>query len=234
MSRDTRAGRRRLIAPILFGTIGAAILVSLGVWQLQRLTWKEGVLAEIAARKDASPVPVPAAPTEAAHEYLRVREEGRVAPEALHVLVSIQRQGPGYRVIAPFTLDDGRRVLLDRGFLPQAEKDRPLPTGRLSVTGTLLWPDERDSFTPDPDLTGNVWFVRDAVAMAEVLQTAPVMIVSDAPVPDGAPEPLPVTVAIPNNHLEYALTWFSLAIVWLAMTAYLVVRLRTKAQPAEN
>ena len=77
------------------------------------------------------------------------------------------------------TLADGRRVLLDRGFVPIAEKDAARATGPLTVEGTLAWPDETDGFTSDPDRAKNVWFARDVSLMAAALDTEPVMIVVD-------------------------------------------------------
>ncbi|MEX3014599.1 SURF1 family protein [Gymnodinialimonas hymeniacidonis] len=218
--------RARLITVGLFGLIGAAILVSLGVWQLQRLAWKEGVLAEIDARISAAPVAVPATPDPVADRYLPVTAEGVFAGDPLRVLVSVQGSGPGYRLISPFEAD-GRRVLLDRGFLAEGVALPEPHEGPITVTGNLHWPDEVDGFTPEPDIARNQWFARNVDAMAAHLGTEPVFIVlremsvSDAPV-----TPLPVTSeGIPNNHLGYAVQWFGLALVWLGMTAFLAWRI---------
>ena len=126
------------------------------------------------------------------------------------------------------TLADGRRVLLDRGFVPIGEKDAARGTGPIAVTGSLAWPQETDSFTSPPDRAKNIWFARDVPLMAAALDTLPVMIVvaeSDAP---DAPMPLPVTVNIPNDHLQYAITWFLLAVVWTLMTGYLLYRIKRR------
>lgn len=219
---------RRMIAPLVFGLVGVAILVSLGVWQLHRLAWKEAILAEIDARLAAAPVAVPAPPTRDADQYLRVAATGTLEPGELHVYTSVPDRGVGYEVIAPMSLADGRRVLLDRGFVPIGDKDRPRATGPFAVEGTLAWPQETDSFTSAPDRAKNIWFARDVPLMAEALGTEPVMIVVARSDPPGEPLPQPVTVAIPNDHLQYAITWFLLAVVWTLMTGYLLYRIKRR------
>lgn len=218
-----------MIVPLLFGLCGVAVLLALGFWQLRRLEWKEGVLAGIAARMEAAPGPVPATPTEAEHEYVRVRESGALLPGELHVYTSAPPRGVGYRVIAPFALADGRRILLDRGFVPIEDKDAPRPPGPATIEGALLWPDETDGWTSPPDVEKNVWFARDVALMARALDTAPVLVVASGPDAPGAPTPLPVGVNIPNDHLGYAVTWFSLAAVWAVMTGYLLWRIKRRS-----
>ena len=112
----------RFVVPLLIGLAGVAILVSLGAWQLRRLDWKEGVLSEIEARLAASPVAVPADPTEATDKFLIVRAAGRYTDDEIHVLVSVKGRGAGYRLISAFEMDRGQRILVDRGFLPTDEK----------------------------------------------------------------------------------------------------------------
>ncbi|MFQ6549142.1 SURF1 family protein [Aestuariibius sp. 2305UL40-4] len=218
----------RYAAPLIVGIVGCAILVALGVWQVQRLAWKQGILAEIDARMAADPVPVPAAPDPDVDRYLPVAEQGEMTGDELHVLVSGVADGAGYRVIAVFE-EDGRRLLVDRGFVPLDAKDAARRTGEMIVTGTLVWPDEVDRWTPEPDLEDNIWFARDVPAMAAALGAEPVLIAARSRTDPGV-TPLPVdTSTIPNNHLNYAITWFSLAVVWLAMTGYWMARIRRKA-----
>lgn len=212
---------------LLVGAPGLAVLIGLGVWQVQRLAWKEGVLAGIAARM-TDPLPaLPAAPEEERDEYRLVTVTGEIGEGGLRVLTSERPDGPGFRIVAPMTLSDGRRVLLDRGFVPEAAKDAPRPGGPATVTGNILWPDDRNGWTPDPDRAGNLWFARDTAQMAQALGTEPVMIVARTPTGDGI-RPVPVTVDIPNDHLQYALTWFGLAAVWAGMTLVFVLRRREK------
>ena len=219
---------RRIVAALAFGLGGVAILLALGFWQLRRLEWKEGVLAEISARMEAPAVPVPQAPTEAAQEYLHVSAEGRLTPGEIHVYTSAPPRGVGYRVIAPLELADGRRILLDRGFVPIGEKDAPRLIGPIRVEGALLWPDDVDSYTPPPDLAKNIWLSRDLPAMAAALETEPLLVVVEASDDPGAPMPMPVGVNVPNDHLQYAVTWFGLAAVWAMMTGYMIWRIKRR------
>lgn len=218
---------RRMIFPLLLGLIGGAILIGLGVWQMQRLAWKEGIIAEIDARIMAAPVPLPAAAEAAADRYLPVTATGRFTGEHLDVLVSRKQVGAGLREIAVFE-SEGRRILVDRGFIPEAQKAAPRDYAGTEVTGNLHWPEEVDSFTPPPDARTGLWFARDVPAMAAALGTEPLLIVAREPTGAGI-EPLPVdTSDIPNDHLGYAIQWFGLAVVWLGMTGYLLWRIRRR------
>lgn len=219
---------RRLIAPLAFGLGGTAILIALGLWQLERLEWKLEIIGRIESRLAAAPVPVPADPSEAAHEYLRVREAGALEPGEIHVYTSVRPGEVGYRVIAPMRLADGRRILIDRGFVPIEEKDAARPPGPITVEGALLWPDASDLFSTEPNRAANIWINRDLAAMAEALGTLPVLIVLSGSDAVTAPMALPVSPSIRNAHLEYALTWFGVAAVWAGMTGYLLWRIKRR------
>ncbi len=219
----------RLIVPLLFGVIGAAVLVGLGAWQLQRLAWKEGIVAAIAARMDEPPVALPAMPDPATDAYLHVSVSGAFTGQALDVLVSRKQVGPGFRVVAVLQADDGRRVLVDRGFVPDGSRGVGHGAGGpVTVTGNLLWPDEVDGFTPPPDAATGLWYARDLPAMAEKLQAEPVLVVARSETGEGV-APWPVdTTGIPNDHLGYAVQWFLLALVWLGMTILYLWRMRRR------
>ena len=221
---------RRLIFPLLLGLSGAAVLIALGVWQVQRLAWKEAILADIEARIAAAPGPLPAAPDPVADRYRPVALDGAFAGTDIRVLASRKGQGAGYRVVAVFETAEGRRVLVDRGFLPEARKAAAPAAGPARVTGNLHWPDEVDGYTPPPDARTGIWFARDLPAMAAALDAEPVLIVARTVDPaDPAVAPLPLdTSGIPNDHLGYAVTWFGLAAVWLGMTAFLLWRMRRR------
>lgn len=221
---------RRLALPLLFGITGVAILLSLGIWQMQRLAWKEAALAQIDARIGAMPVDLPAAPTPEADRFLPVTVTGELTGEFVDVLVSRKEIGAGFRVIAVLVAEDGRRVLIDRGFLPEMSRGLPREVTALEVTGNLLWPDEVDGFTPAPDAKTGIWFARDLPAMAAALHAEPILIVARSDTGDGI-DPMPVdSSAIPNDHLNYAITWFSLAIAWAGMTVLLLWRNRRKVE----
>jgi surfeit locus 1 family protein len=221
--------QRRMIGPLLFGIAGVAILTALGIWQVQRLAWKEGVLAEIEARIAEAPVALPETVEPERDRYLPVTATGILGESFVRVLVSQRGQGAGYRVISPFETG-GRRVLVDRGIMP-LEGSPPVHEGVVTVRGNLHWPDEVDGFTPEADPVRNIWYAREVPALAAHFGTEPVLVIARGlSVADDPVAPLPVdTSGIPNDHLNYAITWFSLAALWLGMTLYLLWRIRRKS-----
>ncbi len=221
---------RRLLPPLIFGLIGCAILIGLGTWQVQRLDWKRGILADIDARIASDPVVLPALPEAETDRYLPVAVSGRTTGEEIRVLVSRRHIGAGYRIVAAFETDEGRRILIDRGFLREADHGISRPPTDMRITGNLHWPDEADSYTPPPDLSRDIWFARDVPAMAAALGTEPVLVVvrdTSAPLPQLDPMPVD-TSGIPNDHLNYAITWYALAVVWAGMTLFLLWRIRRR------
>jgi surfeit locus 1 family protein len=226
---DDGAGMRRLIGPVVLGVAGVAVLLALGVWQLSRLEVKLAQIAAIEARIAAAPVPVPPRPDPVQDRYLPVIARGTFSGEGVHVLSSRQGAGPGSRVIGVLETDDGRRLLVDRGFLPEARRPAAdLTGGPVTVTGNLDWPRDADSYTPPPDLARALWFSRAVEPIAASLGAEPVLIVArsqqGAPVPGLTPAP--VGIDIRNDHLEYAVTWFLLALVWAGMSLFLIWRIR--------
>ncbi|GAC1554773.1 MAG: SURF1 family protein [Beijerinckiaceae bacterium] len=217
---------RRILWPALAALAGMAVLVSLGVWQLNRLAWKEALIARIEARAKAPPVPLPPAADWAAeraddYEYRHVVLTGRFDEREALVFRGSGPDagaGPGYFVMAPLILADGWSVIVNRGFVPLAAKDsathRP-PTGEVTVTGLMRPPEPRNPFTPADEPDKGRWFSRDPVAIAAYLglaRAAPFSIDADAsPDPAALPRGGATIIAFPNNHLSYALTWFGLA-----------------------
>lgn len=219
---------RRMIWPIAFGVIGCAILIALGTWQVQRLAWKEGILAAMDARLSDAPVALPAAPDPARDRFLPVTATGTITPDGVFVMASERGLGAGYRLIAAFETGD-RRILVDRGFIPAALRDAPRPAAAgVTVTGNLHWPQDANSSTPVPDRAARLWFARDVADIATFLGAEPVLIVmrdSTEAAPPARFVPLD-TAGIANNHLNYAITWFSLALAWAGMTVFLLWRIR--------
>ena len=213
----------------VFSLAGTAVLLWLGNWQLDRLAWKQTVLEQIDQRIAAPAVPVPLTPVPSADTYLPVFAEGRFGQEYIRVLVSQKRIGAGYRVISAFKTE-GRRILVDRGFIDLSMSSDMQADQAVVVQGNLHWPDEVDGFTPAPDLEKNIWFARDVRALSEALQTQPILIVaSQISPPDQNIKPLEIdSSAIPNDHLQYAVTWFSLAAIWIMMSAAFLWRSRKK------
>ncbi|MEP3346914.1 MAG: SURF1 family protein [Litoreibacter sp.] len=220
---------KRMILPLLFGLIGCTILISLGTWQVKRLAWKETMLAEIDARIAAAPVALPEVLDREGDLYLPVKAVGTLSETRIRVLVSQKKVGAGYRIISPFTTN-GRTILVDRGIVPISDELPLPPKGEVTVSGNLHWPNEVDSYTPEPDTTRDIWFARDVDRMAANLGAEPVLLILRQATP-ATPEiiPLPVSRAgIPNDHLSYAITWFSLACIWFVMTGFLLWRIRQR------
>jgi len=218
-----------MIVPLLFGLIGCAILVSLGMWQVNRLAWKEAMLSAIDARVTAAPVALPENFDREVDRFLPVQATGTFGEDRIRVLVSQKKVGPGYRIISPFVVG-GRTIMVDRGFISIADELPVPPAGMVTVTGNLHWPEEVDSFTPEPDKKSDIWFARDVDRMAAELGAEPVLLILRDASPS-TPEiaPLPVSRAgIPNDHLTYAITWFSLAVIWFGMTVFLLWRIRQR------
>jgi surfeit locus 1 family protein len=214
--------------------VGIAVLVGLGTWQLERLAWKEALIARMAARLTAEPVSLMAAlgQRQAGADIgdLRVRTTGRFLPgPPLRVFAHIEGR-VGWNLVHPFATAEGPVVLLDRGFVPDdLKEDVPPPQGDFEVTGFVRPAEPAPGyFTPDNDALGNRWYWYDLPAMAAASGIAPGafagVVVEAEPRPDAAsPWPRPRRrdpSAIVNNHLQYALTWYALAIV-LAIMAFL-------------
>ena len=222
---------RATVTASAFALGGLVILIALGVWQLERESWKENLIAALNARTSAPPVSVPVAPDQARDEFARVRAPVQFVPgqDALvYTAGSALRpdvSGAGYWVLSP-ARTGGRIIVVNRGFIPAQQKGSvPSPAGETEITGALRWPEEAGLFTPADDPQHNVWYRRDPVAIAQAKgwgAVPPFYIEQDAPQLAGAPKVGRLVVNLPNNHLQYAITWFGLAgalagvyLVWL-------------------
>ena len=215
---------------VFIGFAGTACLLYLGKWQIDRLYWKLDVLKKIDQKIAAAPVLLPAEPSESVHKYLSVEISGQFLEESIRVLASKKHYGAGYRIIHVFRTN-GRRLLVDLGFVGlDTDYDIDL-ISNISLVGNLHWPDEVDNFTPEPDLENNIWFAREVERVASALQTEPTLIIlKDSTLKDKNIKPMPIdTTHIPNDHLQYAITWFSLAIIWALMSCLFIWTTRQKA-----
>jgi surfeit locus 1 family protein len=242
------ARRRGLLVPALFTLIGVTLLIGLGVWQLERKTWKEALIASIERRMNAPPVPLPPpqrwANLDAAHdEFTRVTFRADLEHDEALVFAGASAfrpdvSGTGYWVFTPARLSDGARAVVNRGFVPEANKDPATRavgpvTGPVEFVGVLRWPEHAGWFTPAGDPARNLWFARDQLAIAAAKgwgNVAPFYVELEGPMPPGGlPQPGKLIVNLPNNHLQYALTWFALAIV-LAAVFFAFARARRREQ----
>ncbi|MBN9545672.1 MAG: SURF1 family protein [Alphaproteobacteria bacterium] len=201
--------------------IATAILIGLGVWQLQRLQWKLALIAEVNGHMTAPPLPLSEALKDSADamQYRRVALEGRFdnAKEA-YVFTTAAGGEAVYHVLTPFLTDDGHSLLVDRGYVPKEKLDPATRTpveGATRLVGVWRVPDAPGAFTPAADMAHRIWYSRDlkAIAAADHIQlAAPVIVEADAaPNPGGWPKGGQTVVSFRNEHLSYAVTWFGLA-----------------------
>ncbi|SEH71936.1 surfeit locus 1 family protein [Rhizobium tibeticum] len=222
-----------------------AALVALGVWQVERLSWKEGLIARVDQRVHAEPVQAPAHAawgqvSRAKDEYRHVRAEGVLQNDKETLIYASTTLGPGYWVITPLYLADGTSILINRGFVPadkrdpstRSEGEKPTP---VKITGLLRITEPKGTMIKSNDPASDRWYSRDVAAIAEhrhVADVAPYFIDADAtPNPGGLPVGGLTQIVFPNNHLVYALTWFVLAIMAAGLLAF-VARSELRARRA--
>jgi surfeit locus 1 family protein len=229
--------RRSWLGLLIPALLAFAVLVALGTWQLQRKAWKEGLIAALTERLAAPPSTLPASGAwqsldQTREEYRRVKFSATFdhAKEALvYAAASAFRpdvSGLGYWVFTPARLPDGGVVIVNRGFVPEGRKDPALRAegqvaGPVEIAGAMRWPERRNWFSPADDPPHNLWFTRDPLTIADakgVHAVAPFYVEQESPVPPGGlPQPGKLVVMLRNEHLQYALTWYGLALVLVVM-----------------
>ena len=245
----TSTGRRRFrpqLWPSLTTAIALAMLVAMGGWQLERLAWKRGLIAEMTQRMALPAVALPPPPVDAAAlRYRPIRLQGRFRHDRELYLEARSHQGrAGLHLVTPLELDDGRVVLVDRGWVPPGRR-RPETraegqvAGPVSLTATLRtggWKGY-DFLRPENDPVGNAWVWMDLPRMAESLRLDAVargyyLVAGAEPNPGGLPIGRAPGVELANNHLGYALTWYALAFVLLVI--YLLHQSRPEPEHGED
>lgn len=244
----------RLLVPTIMVLLSMPVLVGLGLWQLERLAWKEGLISAITERTKDEPVELVAfydglagKPLEAG-EYTRVTARGRfLHDKEMYLYAPSARLGPGFHVVTPLVLAETERMLLvNRGFVPEQLKDPAARAegqvaGETMVTGLVRQPGAQARFVPENEPQANLWFWRDFDGMiaaafgdgAKPGQPIPLFIDAEAVAPGGWPKGGATELKLSNRHLEYALTWFGLAAALAAIYAiYAVGRLRKRSEAA--
>ena len=253
---STTAARNRarfnwLIVPAVFTLAALAVLVSLGNWQVRRLAWKEDLIARASVRPNEPIQPLPSASEwagfdVAAGEYRPFRLTGRFLneKEAL-VFTSLPDPkgrfgGPGFWVVTPFLLSEGGTVFVNRGFAPQGreppkERGESLGDGPTAIVGLMRPSETRGAFTPADRADENAFYARNVSDLASAKEISPPvapftidLVASETP-RGGLPQAGETRMAFTNNHLQYAIVWYGLAAVLLAVfAAYVRGQLRER------
>jgi surfeit locus 1 family protein len=208
---------RRLIGPGLMTVVMVAILISLGVWQVHRLAWKERILARIAAAEAAPPIPLPPHPG----PFVKVSVTGRFRPDlAVHFgdVVRDTEAGPamGTELVVPLERPDGPPVLVDRGWIPLSfAAPVAWPQGDITVEGYVAAAEHPGLFTPRAEPQQRQVYALDPAMIGQMLglaRVAPFTLVALSSGPDRSyPIPARHLPRPPNHHLVYLTIWFTLA-----------------------
>ncbi|HEX7872798.1 MAG TPA: SURF1 family protein [Sphingobium sp.] len=213
-------GRRRSAGFLIGLSIAAALavagLVSLGVWQVDRLAWKRDLIHKVETRIHARPAP---APKQAGSDdaYLRVTTSGRFLHDRATLVQAVTVRGAGYWVMTPLVTNQGFTLLINRGFVPaEAKTSYMTPSGTVRITGLLRLTEPHGGFLRSNNPSANRWYSRDvrAIGVARKLPSPLANYFVDAeasPSPDALPIGGLTVVKFPNSHLSYAIIWFVLA-----------------------
>jgi surfeit locus 1 family protein len=236
-----------LIGPLLMTAVGLAILLSLGIWQLQRKAWKDDLIAKLAERAVAPAVSLKEAVTRFNSgqdiEYLRIAARGRFLHDKERYFYAPDPElGPGVNVYTPMEISGGSVLFVNRGFIPDPLKDPTkraagLLAGDVDITGLARRPGDQARFVPDNDTKANLWYWRDLGGMlVSAFETAdrphvPFFVEAEvsATPPSGWPKGGATLAKLSNRHLEYAITWFGLAATLLVIFG-VFARSRLKAR----
>lgn len=234
--------------PTLLTLAALAVLLGLGIWQLERQAWKAALIDRIEQRVDAPAVALPSTIDDPeAWDYRPVRTTGRfLHEETLHLLGRVHRGRPGAHLITPLRrTGEAAPLLVNRGWIPLealdaleasegARADIERPAGTVTINGLLRQPPAPGWIQPGNDPAANEWLRVDIPAMADAAGLAdplPLILTArpaearpgdarPAEALDRLPVPVAVQADIPNNHLQYALTWFALAATLLAVYVF--------------
>jgi len=247
MGEENGTGRRtwRFWLALVLVPAALVILLSLGTWQVNRLHWKETLLADIQERSTAPAADI----TEAEHllaagtpiDYRHASASGRyLHDKERHFLATFQGQS-GFYVYTPLELADGRYILVNRGFVPYDRKDPATrPTGQIEGPQTVIGlaraelTEKPSSLVPDNDETANIFYWKDLRRMAASVdlpadRVLPFFLDADAtPMAGGLPKGGVTQIDLPNNHLQYVITWYGLAVALVAVTLAGLFRRRSR------
>ena len=236
-----KAAERRVwfAAPLVL--LALAILLGLGTWQVKRLYWKEALLADIEERRNAAPATVAEIEAIAKSggdiEYRKVSLSGTFDHARERHFFATHQGRTGYYIYTPLTLADGRVLFVNRGFVPfemkdPAKRSEGHVTCEVTITGLARAPlvAKPSSLLPDNDIAKNIFYWKDLAAMASSSDIPPdrlgkLFVDADAaPKPRGWPQGGVTLIDLPNNHLQYAITWYGLAAALVIVAGFAYFR----------
>lgn len=214
-----RSAARALLAPCVTTLVMLAILLTLGVWQLHRRNWKLAIIAEIDRAESSPPIPLPAHPL----PFTRVSVTGTLRSDLSAFYGVDVRDVPGgtaigAQLVQPLERPGQLPVLIDRGWVREGQQN--IPGGEVTVVGYIREPAVPGAFSPADDLVTRHFYTLDPAKIGDSLglaQVAPFTLVAMGN--GGMPEPVSALPRPPNDHLNYAITWFSLAATLLTVFA---------------
>ena len=188
------------------------LFCSLGTWQLYRLQWKQDLISQIAAGLKSSPVIYS---SKIFKNYQRVKLVGKFNFKDQIYLYSLNEKGkPGYDVITPFITSNEENVLVNRGWITKEQKYKlPTISSDTSITGMLRTSNKKNLFTPENDIKRNIWFylnLNEIEKITGIKFSNYIVYLEDKNI--DVPKPKKITIDLPNNHLKYAITWYSISI----------------------
>tara|TARA_A100001015_G_C15011444_1_gene723294 strand:- start:510 stop:1205 length:696 start_codon:yes stop_codon:yes gene_type:complete len=225
---------RKLLFPVGLGLFGVTILCMLGTWQINRLNWKNSLINEVINSISMEPQTVELENIDINSQYLSVVFEGQFLEDEIHVLFSLKPYGPGFKIIKPFKLKSDEIILVDLGFVKERDKNINRKIKETKIMGNIFFPNETDYFTPSPNFTKNIWFSRDLEKMSSFLNSSPRMLILSSDLDISNIVVTPLNPNFVNNHLQYSVTWFSMAVSWLFMSVYLISRVVSKHRKVKN
>ena len=196
----------------IFVFLFITLFCALGTWQLYRLQWKQGVINQISEGLKSIPIEY----SEAIRKnYQKVILLGEYDFNNQIYLYSLNGKGqPGFDVVTPFETTKKENVLVNRGWIKKELKNNSdINILSNNITGMLRLANKKNLFTPDNDINGNIWFsinLEDVQKITRKKFNKFIVYLEDQNI--NIPKPKKITVDIPNNHLKYAITWYSISI----------------------
>jgi surfeit locus 1 family protein len=202
-------------------------LITLGFWQLQRLAWKENLITQVQLRKNQAPVTLPLSLEQGVHEFMKVRLTGLYLSDLESRYYTVMPSfvnnigGQGYYSIVPFKLEDGRVLLVNRGFVPLDKWGNiKIPLDKITLEGVVRFSEKRSTFSAVDDGIKRIFYTRDSAAIYKALNITGLHVFVDRTDKGelALPQVREASYSLPNNHLDYALTWFGLALTMLVIS----------------